>query len=160
MLTLAFIGKILTFGSPRLWWAIAGLALWGLEILTPADLVLFVLGACALAVAVLAPILPSFTLQLILWFVLSGAALASLRLVGKRLYVDSQEIAGDTEGEALTEIIPGRPGRVLYEGNSWRALCTDKTEGIPAGCRVRIAGRKGNTLMVTPSVPEDETPFP
>jgi len=159
MLTLAFIGKILTFGSPRLWWAIAGLVLWVLEALTPADLVLFVLGACALAVAVLAPIVPFFAVQLILWFVLSGAALVALRLVGKRLYADSHEIEGDTEGETLTEIPPGHPGRVLYEGNSWRALCTDKAAGIPAGHKVRIAGRKGNTLMVTLLSAEEEEVF-
>ena len=158
MLTLALIGKIFAFASPRFWWAIAGLVLWALEFITPADLVLFVLGACALTVAILAPIVTPFPLQLLLWLVLSGAALVALRLVGKRLYAGPQEVEVDTEGETLTEIPPGRPGRVLYEGNSWRALCADKAEGIPSGQTVRIAGRKGNTLLVLPSTPEDETP--
>lgn len=152
---LALIAKLFAVGSPRLWWAIAGLILWGLEFLTPSDLVLFLLGTCALTVAVLAPILPSFGLQLALWLGLSGAALVGLRALGKKLYGGSQEIEPDREGETLTAIPPGQPGRVLYEGNSWRALSTDKTQGIPANRKVRIAGRKGNTLLVAP-IPQDD----
>lgn len=161
MLTLALIAKIFSFGSPRLWWAIAGLALWALEFLTPADLVLFILGACALVVAIVAPIVPIFWLQLVLWLGLSGAALVALRTLAKRLYADEpKEIEGDTEGETLTAIPPGRPGRVLYEGNSWRALCADRAAGIPSGCKVRIAGRKGNTLMVVLPTSEEGGALP
>ncbi len=150
MVILGFIDKILALGSPRLWWAALGLVLWALEFVTPTDLVLFVLGACALVIAVLAPVLPFFALQLVLWLGLSGVSLVLVRRYSRQPADALEAIADDTEGKTLTEILPGQPGRVLYEGNSWRALCADKTLSIPPDCPVRVAGRKGNTLLVAP----------
>ena len=53
-------------------------------------------------------------------------------------------------GETLTAIEPGQTGRVLYEGNSWRAECEDQEITIAASQKVYVVGRKGNTLIVYP----------
>ena len=142
MLVLAFVTKLLGLGSPRLWWAIVGLVLWGLEFLTPADLILFLLGACALAVAVLTPILPSFGLQLVVWLALSGIALVGLRALGKRLYSGSHEIEPDTEGETLTAIPPGEPGRVLYEGTPGGLSQPTKSAASRQAAKSRLPGAR------------------
>jgi membrane protein implicated in regulation of membrane protease activity len=56
-----------------------------------------------------------------------------------------------TEAETLTEILPGKTGRVLYEGNSWNARC-DVGGTIAPQQRVYVVGRKGTTLIVVPEL--------
>ncbi|NQZ63051.1 NfeD family protein, partial [Crocosphaera sp.] len=40
--------------------------------------------------------------------------------------------------------------RVMYEGNSWQAICADPTMLISPHQKVYIVNRKGNTLVVLP----------
>jgi membrane protein implicated in regulation of membrane protease activity len=53
-------------------------------------------------------------------------------------------------GETLTEILPGQAGRVLYEGNSWRARCDDDKLSLAPGQKVYVVSREGTTLIVMP----------
>jgi membrane protein implicated in regulation of membrane protease activity len=53
-------------------------------------------------------------------------------------------------GETLTEILPGQVGRVLYEGNSWRARCDDDKISLSPQQMVYVVRREGTTLIVMP----------
>jgi membrane protein implicated in regulation of membrane protease activity len=57
-------------------------------------------------------------------------------------------IQASEEAITLTEIIPGKPGRVLYEGSSWPASCANAENTIAAGQKVYVLRREGNTLIV------------
>lgn len=54
------------------------------------------------------------------------------------------------EAQTMTEISAGQTGRVLYEGNSWRARCEDELEVIAPNQKVYVVRREGNTLIVVP----------
>ncbi|MEL7354902.1 MAG: NfeD family protein, partial [Cyanobacteria bacterium J06560_5] len=55
-----------------------------------------------------------------------------------------------TEARTTTEILPGKTGRVIYEGNSWQARCEDDQVAIAPDQEVFVVQRKGNTLIVIP----------
>ncbi len=133
--------------TPTAIWLIAGLALCLVELVLPTAFIAFVMGVSALLVAGLVPVLPLIGLQIGAWILLSGLmVLFSRRFVNRKaaLKLDA------TEAETVTEILPGKPGRVLYEGNSWTARCSDSHMSIPAHRRVYVVGRKGTTLIVMP----------
>jgi membrane protein implicated in regulation of membrane protease activity len=54
------------------------------------------------------------------------------------------------EAQTLTEIPAGQTGRVLYEGNSWRARCEDEAEALAPNQKVYVVRREGTTLIVVP----------
>jgi len=58
------------------------------------------------------------------------------------------EIKSSEEGTTLTEILPGKTGRILYEGTSWQGKCSDPQQQIKADQKVYILSREGNTLIV------------
>ena len=116
------------------------------ELVLPTAFIAFVMGVSAIAVAAVSGVL-SLNFQIFLWIVLSLLLVyVSRRFVNRKaaLKLDA------TEAETLTEILPGRTGRVLYEGNSWAARCEDTEAVIAAHQRVYIVGRKGTTLLVLP----------
>ncbi len=131
-------------------WLLAGSILSLMELLLPTAFVAFMMGLSALVVALVVYILPTttFGLQVVLWLLLStGGVFLSRRFlpparVAKRM--DS------TEAKTLTAIPSGETGRVLYEGNSWRARCEDYVEAIAANQKVYVVRREGNTLIVVP----------
>ena len=55
-----------------------------------------------------------------------------------------------TEARTITEIAPGKIGRVIYEGNSWQARCSDDNAAVEPDQEVFVIERKGNTLIVMP----------
>lgn len=59
-------------------------------------------------------------------------------------------ISDAADAETLTAIAPGEAGRVLYEGNSWRARCADETVTIDPHQTVYVLRREGTTLIVMP----------
>jgi membrane protein implicated in regulation of membrane protease activity len=73
--------------------------------------------------------------------------LASRRLIPKG---KARAIEDAKEATTLTEIPPGEAGRVIFEGNSWRARCEDYDTAIPPNKNVIVVGRKGTTLIVVP----------
>jgi len=134
--------------SPTIFWLLAGAALCLMELFVPTAFIIFMMGLSAFVVAALSLVLPVVSLQVALWMVLSVASIFFLRRLLPKVKVatfsDAEEV------ETLTEIPAGEAGRVLYEGNSWRAKCEDETLAIPANQKVIIIRRQGNTLFVMP----------
>lgn len=106
------------------------------------------MGLSAFAVAGISLALPYVNLQIFLWMVFSTVfVLVSRRLIPKG---KARAIEDAKEAKTLTEIPPGEAGRVIYEGNSWRARCEDCDAAIPPNQNVIVVGRKGTTLIVVP----------
>ncbi|EKQ68785.1 membrane protein implicated in regulation of membrane protease activity [Leptolyngbyaceae cyanobacterium JSC-12] len=132
--------------SPTGVWLLIGTVLCLSELLLPTAFVAFVMGVSAFAVAAIAGFTP-LNLQILLWAGLSLAlVVSSRRLVRTR---ESCKLDA-TEAETLTEIPPGKTGRVLYEGNSWAAQCEDPTCAIAPHQKVHIVSRRGTILIVIP----------
>ncbi len=132
--------------TPTLVWLLAGVALCLIEFVLPTAFIAFVMGLSALIVATVSTVMP-LNVQIILWMALSVLmVLVSRRFINRKaaLKLDA------TEAETLTEILPGKPGRVLYEGNSWSARCETFEGTIAPHQKVYIVGRKGTTLIVVP----------
>ncbi len=136
--------------SPSLLWLIAGAILCFSEAIFPVAFVAFMMGISAIIVAAIALIIPYFPIQVILWL-----SISTILIAGSRRFIPTQKTLksalGDAqEGKTLTEIFPGKTGRVLYEGNSWRAICADEKISISPNQKVYIVTRKGNTLIILP----------
>jgi membrane protein implicated in regulation of membrane protease activity len=122
-----------------------------MELLIPTAFVQLMMGISAIVVAVVSPLVPNLFLQVILWLLFSiSSILLSRRLLTSKKTSRRASWDSDTEGETLTEIPPGHSGRVLFEGNSWRAVCEDENLAIASHQKVYIVSRKGNTLIVLP----------
>lgn len=134
--------------SPPILWLVAGLLLCLLELVVPTAFIEFVMGISAIAVALLAFVVPQVSIQIVVWLVLSVA----LTFVTRRLipHGKTDAIADSKEAKTLTAIAPGAIGRVLYEGNSWQARCGDEDLEILPNQPVYVIGRRGTTLIVMP----------
>ena len=131
-----------------MFWLLAGAALCLMELFLPTAFIIFTMGLSAFVVAAVSLFLPVVSLQLALWMLLSVAFIFFLRrFVPKGT---AATLADAKEAETLTEIPAGEAGRVLFEGNSWRAKCADETLAIPAKQKAIVIGREGNTLFVMP----------
>jgi membrane protein implicated in regulation of membrane protease activity len=135
-----------TLGSSLLWLLI-GLALCAIEAIVPTAFTAFMMGVSAFAIAVLAMVIPNaIGVQVVLWLLISvGSIYLTHRLLPRR---DRQKTLDRTEAEALTEILPGQTGRVMYEGSSWRAKSAETTAAIQPGQPLYAIGREGTTLIV------------
>ena len=99
--------------------------------------------------ALLSLLIPQLILQVILWLGLSTSfVLLSRRFVPKAK--KSRSIQDAVVAETLTAIAPGKEGRVIYEGNSWRARCEDKENAIAPSEKVYVVRREGTLLIVLP----------
>lgn len=131
-----------------IYWLLAGAMLCLIELFLPTAFVAFMMGVSALLVRIIAPVLPLY-LEAILWLGLAGGSiLLSRKFVSRpaaRLLRDS------VEAETLIELPAGQTGRVLYEGNSWRARCEDEHQAIAANQKVYVVRREGTTLIVLPA---------
>jgi membrane protein implicated in regulation of membrane protease activity len=129
-------------------WLVAGSILCLLELFVPTAFVAFLMGISAFVVALAALVLPQFPIQVVLWLLLSTA----LVFVSRRFlpHPRASKNLDAIEAQTLTEIPAGKTGRVLYEGNSWRARCEDETEAIAPNQKVYIVRREGTTLIVVP----------
>lgn len=146
--TLAVAGGQLNI-NPSLIWLIAGSVLCLLELSLPTAFTAFTMGLAAIIVAVFAWYFPAqFGLQIFLWMVLAtGGIIATRRLLPK---TKTSILSAPKQAETLTEILPGKAGRVIYESNSWRAICEDETVTIAAHQKVYVVRREGTTLIVVP----------
>ena len=130
-------------------WLIAGAVLCLLELVLPTAFVAFMMGISALIVALVSVLIPQLSLQVILWLGLSTSfILLSRRFVPKAK--KSRSIQDAVVAETLTAIAPGKEGRVIYEGNSWRARCEDKENAIAPSEKVYVVRREGTLLIVLP----------
>jgi membrane protein implicated in regulation of membrane protease activity len=121
-----------------------------MELIFPTAFVAFMMGISAIITALIALILPSLGLQIIIWLTVATLLIVLSRRWVTRFQARKQSFGDDPEGQTLTPILPGHSGRVLYEGNSWRARCADEQLAIAAQEKVYIVSRQGNTLMVVP----------
>ncbi|VEP16988.1 conserved hypothetical protein [Hyella patelloides LEGE 07179] len=130
-------------------WLIAGACLCAAELILPTTFIVFNMGIAAILVAGVSLMLPFPNLLIALWvvFSLSGVILSRRFLTSKP---KARNIEDDSEGEALTAILPGKTGRVLYEGNSWQAKCVDESIQIAEKEAVYIVEKQGNTLIILP----------
>ncbi|MGA7932881.1 MAG: NfeD family protein [Kovacikia sp.] len=132
--------------NPTVLWLVIGIVLCLIEFLVPTAFVASVMGISAFVVAPLAHLMP-FSFQILFWMLLSlGLVLLSRRFVRQK----AARKLDATEAETLTEILPGKNGRVLYEGNSWSARCEDHTLAIAPHQKVYVVSRQGTTLIVMP----------
>lgn len=137
------------FVTYTLVWLIAGAVLCLLELFLPTAFVAFMMGISALIVALVSVLIPQLSLQVILWLGLSTSfILLSRRFVPKAK--KSRSIQDAVVAETLTAIAPGKEGRVIYEGNSWRARCEDKDNAIAPYEKVYVVRREGTLLIVLP----------
>jgi membrane protein implicated in regulation of membrane protease activity len=130
-------------------WLLIGVVLCAIELVLPTAFVSVAMGVSAIIVAIAAPILPHLGLQVVLWLALSTAFV----FLSRRLMPAPQrhsKIRDATVAETLTEISAGKEGRVLYEGNSWRARCADEKLSILPQQKVYVVSREGTTLIVMP----------
>ena len=131
-------------------WLVIGGALCSLEFFFPTAFVEFMMGVSAFGVAAIlffAPITPNF--QIALWLVFATiAVITSRRFFTPR--TAKRTLSNDPEAETLTAIAAGKAGRVLYEGNSWRAKCADETVEIQPNETVYVVRQEGTTLYVMP----------
>jgi membrane protein implicated in regulation of membrane protease activity len=135
--------------SPSGLWAIVGMMLCLLELLVPTAFTAVCMGVSALLLALVAIAIPSWIgAQIVIWMLCScGLIILGYHINKKR---SSRKIQESTEAEALTAMMPNRPGRVLYEGTSWRAKCAEGVESIAAHEQLHVVGREGTTLIVMP----------
>jgi membrane-bound serine protease (ClpP class) len=155
-LLLAFFAfQVLPVNYAGLLLILFGLVLFALEIkvtsfglLTVGGIVSLVLGSMILIDS------PAPELQLSLRIVMPVAlGLAGISLMLIRLGVRAQRqpaVTGEAGmlgqiGRALSDIQPGRPGRVATHGEIWQA---EAHEAVPAGARVRVTNVAGLTLTV------------
>ncbi len=130
-------------------WAIAGLVLCGVEMLVPTAFVAFAMGLAALVTALVALVIPSLGLQAVAWLLTATLLVLGFNRWGRRRSRRSLPLDA-VNGKTLTAILPGQPGRVLYEGCSWAARCD---EGVTIGPEeaIYVVGREGTTLVVVPA---------
>jgi membrane protein implicated in regulation of membrane protease activity len=130
-------------------WLIIGASLCLAELVFPTAFIALMMGFSALIVALMAGILTKLWLQVVVWLGISTA----LVLISRSFFPPprrSSKFRDATVGETLTEIPAGEAGRVIYEGNSWRAKCDDEKLAIASGQQVYIVRREGTTLIVMP----------
>lgn len=130
-------------------WLIAGACFCLSELFIPTAFVAFMMGISAFIVALLSLVLGNLWLQALCWLLLS-----TLLIVLTRKYISpprrKSKIRDAVLAETITEIPAGKTGRVLYEGNSWRARCDDDKAFIAPYQRVYVVRREGTTLIVMP----------
>lgn len=135
--------------NPTVFWIIAGGILCSIEFIFPTAFVSLMMGIAALLVAIASLFLPQYTLLTILWLVFSTI----LTILSRRIFTPKRRtlITGDDlEATTIGGITAGTAGRVLYEGNSWRAICADETKDIAPNEAVHVVRKQGNTLIVLP----------
>ncbi|WP_250564902.1 NfeD family protein [Adonisia turfae] len=120
-----------------------------MELMIPTAFLESALGVSAIAMGVLVMLLPiAFSWQVALWMVLSMLLFWALRRFSPRRQPPA--LMDSTEARTITSIPAGQSGRVIYEGNSWPACCSDQDVAIATNQTVIVVGRQGNTLIVMP----------
>lgn len=142
-------------------WSVLGLLAILSEFVVP-EFVMFFVGIGALGTAGLVALVPgigaSIPLQVLSWIGLSALSLVALRRRFKSAFGGtvfdraSRESAATGKKAVVTEAISSEsPGRVRFQGTTWRAVSYD--EEFSEGDHVEILKREGMTLIVTKSIP-------
>jgi membrane protein implicated in regulation of membrane protease activity len=135
-------------------WLLTGLALLGVEVLTPGGFYVMFFGVGALVVGLLVA-LQAGGPPWVQWLVFSGVSVASLALFRGRLLARFQTGEGaapmDTlEGELaipMDDLAPGAVGKAELRGTSWTAQNADDRP-LAKGQRCRVVRVEGLTLFI------------
>ncbi|MEL6248580.1 MAG: NfeD family protein [Cyanobacteria bacterium J06648_16] len=134
--------------SFTIFWIIVGVTLCLMELMIPTAFIESALGVSAFLTALLSLLIADFSYQVALWMGLSLLTFWALkRFIPSKTAPTLQE---STSARTLTSIPPGQPGRVMYEGSSWQARCSDEGIAIAPDQAVFVVGRQGNTLIILP----------
>lgn len=144
--------------EPWFYWAVAGIACIGLEMLLP-GFVIFFFGAGALATALctLVPFIgDALWLQIVLFIAFSIVSLIFFRKKFAKIFAgtvfDSRKGSTAPEDgvgeivEVSESIEPPADGRIRFRGTTWKARC--ETGRIKSGEHVRIVSRENMTYIV------------
>jgi membrane protein implicated in regulation of membrane protease activity len=140
---------------PEIIWFIIGLVLFLLELVLP-GFVIFFFGVGAWITALLCLLAnPGINLQVIVFAATSVLSLLALRkMIQKRFFYSKEELSRAVEDEftggeatALTDIEPGKTGKVEFKGTSWKA---ESDSVIREGARVIIKDKENFKLIVEP----------
>ena len=135
--------------NSAIFWILLGVALCGMELMIPTAFLESALGVSAIAVGLLLMVLSvPLSWQIALWMAFSLVLFWALRRFAPRRQPPA--LMDSTEARTITSIPPGQSGRVMYEGNSWPACCSDRDVAIATDQTVIVVGRQGNTLIVMP----------
>ncbi len=147
------IWDVLSNQSNHTLWLISGLVFLGLGALV-GDPGVAAIGFAAIITAIVALSVPSLSIQLMIWSILSIALAVILRgLVSRK----PQPMRWQTEAEVTTMIPEGRTGEVSFEGTLWQAKCDSPHLQVLKGELVNVVGRQGNTLIVMPLIMDSST---
>lgn len=139
-------------------WAAIGLLFMGAEFFLP-GFVIFFFGLGSLITALLSWIVPGLrshiTLQILVWLASSGLSLYFLRRYFSKIFRGNllPGLEDDYAGKSavvIEEINPEKPGRVRFQGTSWRAISYDET--LAPGEKVEILKEENLTFVVTRSI--------
>ena len=135
-----------TFMSPVIVWAIVGIVLIIIELMSfTFFFVFFGVGALIVSLTTWAGITPEFSGQLAVFSVSSLLMTFVLRKTAKKLFFGSHDIPPDYKGEKVkvVKVIPvGGEGAVSYRGSEWIAF-SDSAETIREGSTVEIVSLDG-----------------
>ncbi len=135
--------------NSAIFWILLGVALCGMELMIPTAFLESALGVSAIAVGLLLMVLSvPLSWRIALWMAFSLVLFWALRRFAPRRQPPA--LMDSTEARTITSIPPGQSGRVMYEGNSWPACCSDRDVAIATNQTVIVIGRQGNTLIVMP----------
>ena len=146
------------FLNPIFIWAFIGLVFIGLEFAIPGLVIIF-FGAGALITSVLTAIIPGLRSgigwQILLWLGASSLSLAFLRKYLAKVFrgttlVDTGDTLSGRTATVTERITPDSPGRVHFEGTTWKA--TSYTETLEKDETVTVLKQEGLTLIVSHSL--------
>ncbi|MDX2214379.1 MAG: NfeD family protein [Oculatellaceae cyanobacterium bins.114] len=127
-------------------WLITGLVFLGIAMLA-FEPTIVALGFAAIITGIAAISVKEFSIQLLIWGVLSVSLAIVLRGFVPR---PSKDLGPVTQATVSQPISPGGVGEVTYEGSFWTARCQISDVAIAVGQIVQVVGRQGNTLIVLP----------
>jgi membrane protein implicated in regulation of membrane protease activity len=138
-------------------WGIGGILLIISEFFMP-GFVVFFFGVGALLNALLLVLIPplrnNLLLQIMVWLAASSLLLFTLRRVFSKVFKGRTAAAKDEfsgqKAEVIEDIAPEKPGRIRFQGTSWKAISYD--EYLQVGDSVEILKKENLTLVITRSI--------
>ena len=153
------------FLNPPFLWALLGLILIAAEMFIP-GFTIFFFGSGAIITAFLSILIPglsgNFGLQSIIWLLSSILTLGFLRKKFAKIFrgtVLNKEIDKDVGQtvKVIETITPEKPGRVRYQGTSWKAI--SYTENFEPNEMVDIVKEENLTFIVSRKILINENKY-
>ncbi|MDA3941324.1 MAG: NfeD family protein [Spirochaetia bacterium] len=154
------------FLSPPFLWSLLGLLLITAEMFIP-GFVIFFFGSGAIITGFLSVLIPglssNFALQGIIWILSSVFTFGFFRKKFTKIFrgtILNKEIETDLgcTVKVIEAITPEKPGRVRYQGTSWKAI--SYTESFEPGSMVDIIKEESLTFIVSSTIFEDNNKLP